>query len=76
MLQRWREVFSYGIEWQVFRVCPSCKGSGAQAPYSLRGYLNDPPEGRCHACSGGIRLERFKSTRELKKFINSLPDED
>jgi hypothetical protein len=75
MPQRWREVFSDGIEWQVFRVCPACRGSGSDPPHDPRAYSLDPPEGRCHTCSRGIRVERFKTTEELKKFVNGLSDE-
>lgn len=76
MPQRWREVFSVGIEWQVFRVCPKCKGSGSYPPMDPRAYVIDPPEGLCHSCSRGIRVERFKTTQELKKFVDGLPDDE
>jgi hypothetical protein len=75
MPQRWREVISDGIEWQVFRVCPICKGSGSYPPPDPRVYAIDPPEAPCPRCSKGIRVERFRTTRDLKRFVNGLPDE-
>jgi hypothetical protein len=73
--QRWREVYSDGIEWQVFRVCPTCKGSGIYPRSDPRAYLTDPPEGRCEGCHRGIVVERFRSTADLKRYVNGLPDE-
>jgi hypothetical protein len=75
MPQRWREVFSDGIEWQLFRVCPVCKGSGTYPRKDARAYSSDPPEGPCRSCSRGIRVERFETSDELKRFVSSLPDE-
>jgi hypothetical protein len=75
MAQRWREVVTDGIEWQVFRVCPVCKGSGNSPADDPRAYVIDPPEGQCHYCSRGIVVERFKTTQELKRFASALPDE-
>jgi hypothetical protein len=73
--QRWREVYSDGIEWQVFRVCPICKGSGSYPRSDSQVYLLDPPEGPCRSCNRGIVVERFRTTAELKRFVDGLPDD-
>jgi hypothetical protein len=73
--QRWREVYSDGIEWQVFRVCPICRGSGSYPRSDSQVYLLDPPEGPCRSCNRGIVVERFRTTAELKRFVDELPDD-
>jgi hypothetical protein len=74
MPQRWREVVTDGIEWHVFRLCPVCKGSGSYPPFDPRAYALDPPEAPCHSCNRGVQVERFRTTEELKRFVNALPD--